>query len=58
MTTAEVVDNVPLMVNFVKRIGCVDACADMTLTPYPLGFNDNSCDEGIISKIPDFDVFS
>ena len=27
-------------------------------TPFPLGFNDNIYHEGIISKMPDFDVFS
>ena len=27
-------------------------------TPFPLGFNDNIYQEGNISKIPDFDVFS
>ena len=26
--------------------------------PFPLGFNDNIYHEGIISKMPDFDVFS
>ena len=26
--------------------------------PFPLGFNDNICHEGSISKMPDFDVFS
>ena len=27
-------------------------------TPFSLGFNENNCHEGNISKIPDFDVFS
>ena len=27
-------------------------------TPHPLGFNDNIYDEGNISRLPDFDVFS
>ena len=27
-------------------------------TPFPLGFNDNIYQEGNISKMPDFDVFS
>ena len=27
-------------------------------TPFPLGFNDNICHEGNISKMPNFDVFS
>ena len=27
-------------------------------TPFPLGFNDNIYNEGNISKMPDFDVFS
>ena len=27
-------------------------------TPYPLGFNDNIYNEGNLSKMPDFDVFS
>ena len=27
-------------------------------TPHPLGFNDNICHEGNLSKMPDFDVFS
>ena len=26
-------------------------------SPFPLGFNDNTYDEGNISKMPDFDVF-
>ena len=26
--------------------------------PYPLGFNDNIYNEGNLSKMPDFDVFS
>ena len=27
-------------------------------TPHPLGFNDNINNEGYISRLPDFDVFS